>query len=199
METTAVTGHWAQRPGSDGHQADAAASMSISPNTGLGWRRFASCFDLASPRGGGRNRPRIQIDEPALREGLPLRKAQRRRYREWAVKAFCIAASGVADATRIHTHMRYAQFNDIIDSVAALDAEVIPIKTSRSCMELLDAFARFDSPNQAGPGVYDIHTPRIPERTDRVELLRRAAEVLPAESRGRTRTAACRPAPRWRR
>ena len=195
METPAVIVHWAQRPGSDGHQADVAASMSVSPNTG----RFASCFDLASPRGGGRNRSRIQIDEPALREGLPLRKAQRRRYREWAVKAFRIAASGVADATRSHTHMRYAQFNDIIDSVAALDADVIPIKTSRSCMELLDAFARFDSPNQAGPGVYDIHTPRIPERTDRVELLRRAAEVLPAESRGRTRTAACRPAPRWRR
>lgn len=98
METTAVIGHWAQHPGSDDHQADAAASMSISPNTGLGWRRFASCFDLASPRGGGRNRPRIQIDEPALREGLPLRKAQRRRYREWAVEAFRIDASGVADA-----------------------------------------------------------------------------------------------------
>lgn len=195
METTAVTGHWAQRPGSDGHQADAAASMSISPNTG----RIASCFDLASPRGGGRNRPRIQIDEPALREDLPLRKARRRRYREWAAEAFRIAASGVADATRIHTHMRYAQFNHIIDSVAALDAEVIPIEAWCSCMELLDAFARFDSPNQVEPGVYDTHSPCVPEGAERVELLRRAAEVLPAESRGRTRTAASRPAPRWRR
>ncbi|MCA7023572.1 MULTISPECIES: 5-methyltetrahydropteroyltriglutamate--homocysteine S-methyltransferase [Stenotrophomonas] len=123
----------------------------------------------------------IQIDEPALREGLPLRNAQRRRYLEWAVEAFRIAASGVADATQIHTHMCYAQFNDIIDSVAALDADVISIETSRSRMELLDAFARFDYPNQVGPGVYDIHSPRVPDRTEMVELLRRASEVLPAE------------------
>ncbi|WP_182335505.1 5-methyltetrahydropteroyltriglutamate--homocysteine S-methyltransferase [Stenotrophomonas acidaminiphila] len=123
----------------------------------------------------------IQIDEPALREGLPLRNAQRRRYLEWAVEAFRIAASGVADATQIHTHMCYAQFNDIIDSVAALDADVISIETSRSRMELLDAFARFDYPNQVGPGVYDIHSPRVPDRAEMVELLRRASEVLPAE------------------
>ncbi|WP_313214470.1 5-methyltetrahydropteroyltriglutamate--homocysteine S-methyltransferase [Stenotrophomonas acidaminiphila] len=123
----------------------------------------------------------IQIDEPALREGLPLRNAQRQRYLEWAVEAFRIAASGVADATQIHTHMCYAQFNDIIDSVAALDADVISIETSRSRMELLDAFARFDYPNQVGPGVYDIHSPRVPDRTEMVELLRRASEVLPAE------------------
>jgi len=123
----------------------------------------------------------IQIDEPALREGLPLRQAQRRQYLDWAVEAFRIAASGVADATQIHTHMCYAQFNDIIDSVAALDADVISIETSRSRMELLDAFARFDYPNQVGPGVYDIHSPRVPDCAEMVELLRRAAEVLPAE------------------
>jgi 5-methyltetrahydropteroyltriglutamate--homocysteine methyltransferase len=123
----------------------------------------------------------IQIDEPALREGLPLRQAQRRQYLDWAVEAFGIAASGVADATQIHTHMCYAQFNDIIDSVAALDADVISIETSRSRMELLDAFARFDYPNQVGPGVYDIHSPRVPDCAEMVELLRRAAQVLPAE------------------
>ena len=110
-----------------------------------------------------------------------MRNAQRQRYLEWAVEAFRIAASGVADATQIHTHMCYAQFNDIIDSVAALDADVISIETSRSRMELLDAFARFDYPNQVGPGVYDIHSPRVPDRTEMVELLRRASEVLPAE------------------
>ncbi|MGX9721395.1 5-methyltetrahydropteroyltriglutamate--homocysteine S-methyltransferase [Stenotrophomonas acidaminiphila] len=123
----------------------------------------------------------IQIDEPALREGLPLRRAQWPDYLAWAVEAFGIAASGVADATQIHTHMCYAQFNDIIDSVAALDADVISIETSRSRMELLDAFARFDYPNQVGPGVYDIHSPRVPDRAEMVELLRRAAAVLPAE------------------
>ncbi len=123
----------------------------------------------------------IQIDEPALREGLPLRHAQRRHYLDWAVQAFRIAASGVADATQIHTHMCYAQFNDIIDSVAALDADVISIETSRSRMELLDAFARFDYPNQVGPGVYDIHSPRVPDRAEMVDLLRKAADVLPAE------------------
>jgi len=123
----------------------------------------------------------IQIDEPALREGLPLRRAQRRQYLDWAVEAFGIAASGVADATQIHTHMCYAQFNDIIDAVAALDADVISIETSRSRMELLDAFARFDYPNQVGPGVYDIHSPRVPDSAEMVALLRRAADVLPAE------------------
>ncbi|KRG86748.1 5-methyltetrahydropteroyltriglutamate--homocysteine methyltransferase [Stenotrophomonas daejeonensis] len=122
----------------------------------------------------------IQIDEPALREGLPLRRAQWPAYLGWAVEAFRISASGVGDATQIHTHMCYAQFNDIIDSVAALDADVISIETSRSRMELLDAFARFDYPNQVGPGVYDIHSPRVPDRSEMVDLLRKAAEVLPA-------------------
>jgi len=123
----------------------------------------------------------IQIDEPALREGLPLRRAQWPAYLGWAVEAFRISASGVSDATQIHTHMCYAQFNDIIDSVAALDADVISIETSRSRMELLDAFARFDYPNQVGPGVYDIHSPRVPDRSEMVDLLRKAAEVLPAQ------------------
>ncbi|MCG8275360.1 5-methyltetrahydropteroyltriglutamate--homocysteine S-methyltransferase [Stenotrophomonas sp. NLF4-10] len=123
----------------------------------------------------------IQIDEPALREGLPLRRAQWPAYLGWAVEAFRISASGVGDATQIHTHMCYAQFNDIIDSVAALDADVISIETSRSRMELLDAFARFDYPNQVGPGVYDIHSPRVPDRSEMVDLLRKAAEVLPAQ------------------
>jgi len=123
----------------------------------------------------------IQIDEPALREGLPLRRAQWPAYLGWAVEAFRISASGVNDATQIHTHMCYAQFNDIIDSVAALDADVISIETSRSRMELLDAFARFDYPNQVGPGVYDIHSPRVPDRAEMVDLLRKAVEVLPAE------------------
>ena len=123
----------------------------------------------------------IQIDEPALREGLPLRRAQWQAYLDWAVQAFRISASGVGDATQIHTHMCYAQFNDIIDAVAALDADVISIETSRSRMELLDAFARFDYPNQVGPGVYDIHSPRVPDRGEMLDLLRKASRVLPAE------------------
>ncbi|MEG1679169.1 MAG: 5-methyltetrahydropteroyltriglutamate--homocysteine S-methyltransferase [Stenotrophomonas sp.] len=123
----------------------------------------------------------IQIDEPALREGLPLRRAQWQSYLDWAVESFRISASGVADATQIHTHMCYAQFNDIIEAVAALDADVISIETSRSRMELLDAFARFDYPNQIGPGVYDIHSPRVPDSAEMVDLLRKAAAVLPAE------------------
>ncbi len=123
----------------------------------------------------------IQIDEPALREGLPLRRAQWQHYLDWAVQAFGISASGVADATQIHTHMCYAQFNDIIEAVAALDADVISIETSRSRMELLDAFARFDYPNQVGPGVYDIHSPRVPDPAEMVDLLRKASAVLPAQ------------------
>ena len=123
----------------------------------------------------------IQIDEPALREGLPLRRAQWQPYLDWAVEAFRISASGVDDATQIHTHMCYAQFNDIIEAVAALDADVISIETSRSRMELLDAFARFDYPNQVGPGVYDIHSPRVPDSAEMVELLRKASAVLPAQ------------------
>jgi 5-methyltetrahydropteroyltriglutamate--homocysteine methyltransferase len=120
----------------------------------------------------------IQIDEPALREGLPLRRDQWSAYLDWAVQCFRLSASGVADATQIHTHMCYSEFNDIIQAVAAMDADVISIETSRSRMELLDAFARFRYPNGIGPGVYDIHSPRIPTTAEMVELLEKARAVL---------------------
>lgn len=123
----------------------------------------------------------IQIDEPAIREGLPLRKAEWQNYLDWAVKAFRISASGVQDETQIHTHMCYSEFNDIIDSIAAMDADVITIETSRSQMELLNAFADFKYPNEIGPGVYDIHSPRVPNKDEMVELLKKAALVIPKE------------------
>ncbi|HEY5804110.1 MAG TPA: 5-methyltetrahydropteroyltriglutamate--homocysteine S-methyltransferase [Lysobacter sp.] len=122
----------------------------------------------------------IQIDEPALREGLPLRRADWPNYLAWAVDAFRLSAGAVADTTQIHTHMCYAEFNDIIDAVAALDADVISIETSRSRMELLDAFARFRYPNGIGPGVYDIHAPRVPSPDEIGELLGKAMQVIPA-------------------
>ncbi len=123
----------------------------------------------------------IQIDEAALREGLPLRKAQWQRYLDWAVEAFRITANGVADATQIHTHMCYSEFNDIIQAIAAMDADVITIETSRSDMELLDAFEHFQYPNEIGPGVYDIHSPNIPSQAHIVQLMKKAAERVPAE------------------
>lgn len=123
----------------------------------------------------------IQIDEPAIREGLPLRKAQWKDYLHWAVKAFRISASAVMDETQIHTHMCYSEFNDIIDSIAAMDADVITIETSRSQMELLHAFANFNYPNEIGPGVYDIHSPRVPNQEEMVHLLKKAATVIPKE------------------
>ena len=123
----------------------------------------------------------IQIDEPAIREGLPLRGADRQEYLDWAVDCFRLATSGVAAATQIHTHMCYSEFNDIIESVAALDADVITIETSRSRMALLKAFEDFDYPNAIGPGVYDIHSPNVPEASAMVALLRQAARCLPAE------------------
>ncbi len=122
----------------------------------------------------------IQIDEPALREGLPLRRAKWDAYLDWATRAFRIAASGAHDATQIHTHMCYAEFNDILPSIAALDADVITIETSRSDMQLLDGFGRFSYPNGIGPGVYDIHSPRVPATDDIERLLRKAAQVIPA-------------------
>ncbi|HHJ39149.1 MAG: 5-methyltetrahydropteroyltriglutamate--homocysteine methyltransferase [Methylothermaceae bacteria B42] len=121
----------------------------------------------------------IQIDEPALREGLPLRKKDWPAYLEWAVRSFRIAASCVKDETQIHTHMCYAEFNDIIESIAALDADVITIETSRSKMELLDAFANFEYPNEIGPGVYDIHSPNIPTVEEIVTLLEAAMTKIP--------------------
>jgi len=124
----------------------------------------------------------VQIDEAALREGLPLRKAKRPHYLEWAVKAFRVAASGVEDETQIHTHMCYSEFNDIIEHIAAMDADVITIETSRSQMELLHAFAHFEYPNEIGPGVYDIHSPRVPSREEMISLLTKAADLLPAQN-----------------
>jgi 5-methyltetrahydropteroyltriglutamate--homocysteine methyltransferase len=123
----------------------------------------------------------IQIDEPAIREGLPLRRAQWPDYLAWAARAFRVAAGGVADATQIHTHMCYAEFNDILPAIAAMDADVITIETSRSQMELLDGFARFEYPNEIGPGVYDIHSPRVPAVDEMVALMRKAAAVVPAQ------------------
>ena len=123
----------------------------------------------------------IQIDEPALREGLPLRQGDWAAYLEWAVRAFRISAAGVADETQIHTHMCYAEFNDILPSIAAMDADVITIETSRSAMELLDGFGAFDYPNEIGPGVYDIHSPRVPGVEAMTRLLERACEVIPPQ------------------
>jgi 5-methyltetrahydropteroyltriglutamate--homocysteine methyltransferase len=121
----------------------------------------------------------IQIDEPAIREGLPLKREDWAAYLDWAVKAFRISASGVQDDTQIHTHMCYSEFNDIIESIAAMDADVITIETSRSQMELLDVFADFKYPNEIGPGVYDIHSPRVPKREEMIALLKKARAVIP--------------------
>ena len=121
----------------------------------------------------------IQIDEAAFREGLPLRRAQWQGYLNWASEAFRLCASGVRDETQIHTHMCYSEFNDVIESIAAMDADVITIETSRSDMELLEAFEAFDYPNDIGPGVYDIHSPRVPDSREMLKLLRKAAERIP--------------------
>lgn len=123
----------------------------------------------------------IQIDEPAIREGLPLQRKDWQGYLDWAVEAFCIAASGVKDETQIHTHICYSEFNDIIQSIANMDADVISIETSRSDMELLDAFVDFRYPNEIGPGVYDIHSPRVPSVEEIEILLANASELLPPE------------------
>ncbi len=124
----------------------------------------------------------IQIDEPAIREGLPLRKKDWAAYLDWAVRAFRLSASGVKDETQIHTHMCYSEFNDIIEHIAAMDADVITIETSRSQMELLEAFADFKYPNEIGPGVYDIHSPRIPHAEEMEALLEKAVALLPARN-----------------
>ncbi|GGI53164.1 5-methyltetrahydropteroyltriglutamate--homocysteine S-methyltransferase [Oxalicibacterium solurbis] len=121
----------------------------------------------------------IQIDEPAFREGLPLKAADWPHYLDWAVRAFRITASGVRDDTQIHTHMCYSEFNDILPWIAAMDADVITIETSRSDMELLDGFGEFDYPNDIGPGVYDIHSPRVPRVEEMQRLLRKARGVIP--------------------
>ena len=123
----------------------------------------------------------VQIDEAAFREGLPLRRSQWGHYLDWAVDAFRLCASGVRDETQIHTHMCYSEFNDVIEAIAAMDADVITIETSRSQMELLEAFRAFDYPNDIGPGVYDIHSPRVPDTAEMVQLLQKASERIPAE------------------
>jgi len=123
----------------------------------------------------------IQIDEPAFREGLPLKRRDWGGYLAWAVRAFKLTAGGVRDETQIHTHMCYSEFNDILPSIAAMDADVITIETSRSNMELLDGFGRFAYPNEIGPGVYDIHAPRVPSAEAMQRLLERACEVIPPE------------------
>ncbi|PMS19090.1 5-methyltetrahydropteroyltriglutamate--homocysteine S-methyltransferase [Trinickia dabaoshanensis] len=123
----------------------------------------------------------VQIDEPAFREGLPLRESDWPAYLEWAARAFRISSAAVSDETQIHTHMCYSEFNDILPAIAAMDADVITIETSRSAMELLDGFGAFAYPNEIGPGVYDIHSPRVPS-VDAIErLLERACEVIPLE------------------
>jgi 5-methyltetrahydropteroyltriglutamate--homocysteine methyltransferase len=124
----------------------------------------------------------IQIDEPALREGLPLRREDWKHYLEWSVDAFRLTAAGVRDETQIHTHMCYAEFNDIIEAIARLDADVITIETSRSNMELLEAFEAFRYPNEIGPGVWDIHSPRVPTIEEMVRLMEKAARLLPPEN-----------------
>ncbi len=122
----------------------------------------------------------IQIDEAALREGLPIRKNNWQNYLNWSVEAFRVTASGVKDETQIHTHMCYSEFNDIIEAIAKMDADVISIETSRSQMELLNAFVNFKYPNEIGPGVYDIHSPRVPTQEEMESLLSKALDVLDA-------------------
>ncbi len=168
--------------------------MLTGPVTILNWSfvrddqpRSVSCFQLAlAIREEVRDLEKagirlIQIDEAALREGLPLRKSQWKAYLDWAVESFRIAANGVKDETQIHTHMCYSEFNDILPAIAAMDADVITIETSRSDMELLDAFDDFRYPNEIGPGVYDIHSPNIPTEEHIVHLMKKAAERIPAE------------------
>jgi len=120
----------------------------------------------------------IQIDEPALREGLPLKKGKWKNYLDWSVECFRIASSVVKDETQIHTHMCYGEFDDIIDSIAALEADVISIETSRSRMELLKTFEKFKYPNEIGPGVFDIHSPRVPSTQEMTNLLTKAIKNI---------------------
>ncbi|WP_304335030.1 5-methyltetrahydropteroyltriglutamate--homocysteine S-methyltransferase [Conchiformibius steedae] len=123
----------------------------------------------------------IQIDEPAIREAMPLKKAQWDEYLAWACEAFRLSSTGAEDSTQIHTHMCYSEFNDILPAIASMDADVITIETSRSDMELLTAFGDFKYPNDIGPGVYDIHSPRVPTAAEVEHLLRKAMEVVPVE------------------
>lgn len=123
----------------------------------------------------------IQIDEPAIREGLPLKRAQWEEYFAWAIKCFKLTASGVADDTQIHTHMCYSEFGDMVQSIADMDADVISIEAARSAMDLLDTLKHIEYPNAIGPGVYDIHSPRVPSEEEMIFLLQKALQVIPAE------------------
>ncbi|GAA8968540.1 5-methyltetrahydropteroyltriglutamate--homocysteine S-methyltransferase [Helicobacter pylori] len=123
----------------------------------------------------------IQIDEPAIREAMPLKKSQWKEFLDWACESFRLSSTGAKDCTQIHTHMCYSEFNDILDAIASMDADVITIETSRSDMELLNAFGDFKYPNDIGPGVYDIHSPRVPTDAEVEHLLRKAMEVVPVE------------------
>jgi 5-methyltetrahydropteroyltriglutamate--homocysteine methyltransferase len=123
-----------------------------------------------------------QVDEPAIREGLPLRKKDWKDYLQWAIDCFRLTTSGVKDETQIHTHMCYSEFNDIIEWIAKMDADVISIEASRSKMELLKAFQDFRYPNEIGPGVYDIHSPRIPSKEEIKDLIKKAIEVIPLKN-----------------
>ena len=121
------------------------------------------------------------MDEPALRELLPLGKADQAAYLDWSVNSFRLATAGAADSTQIHTHLCYSEFGDILDAIAAMDADVVTIEASRSRMDLLAAFGAQRYPNDIGPGVYDIHSPRVPDTDEMVALLARAAEVIAPE------------------
>lgn len=123
----------------------------------------------------------IQIDEAAFSEGMPIKSRDKKAYLEWAVESFRLATSGVADSTQIHSHMCYSEFNDIVQSIAAMDADVISIESSRSGMELLEAFRDYSYPNEIGPGIYDIHSPRVPSVEEMENLLRRALGFIPKE------------------
>ena len=123
----------------------------------------------------------IQIDEPAIREAMPLKKSQWKEFLDWACESFRLSSTGAEDSTQIHTHMCYSEFNDILNAIASMDADVITIETSRSDMELLNAFGDFKYPNDIGPGVYDIHSPRVPTDAEVEHLLRKAMEVVPVE------------------
>ena len=123
----------------------------------------------------------IQIDEPAIREAMPLKKNQWDEYLAWACESFRLTSTGTANSTQIHTHMCYSEFNDIMQAIADLDADVITIETSRSDMELLKAFDDFNYPNEIGPGVYDIHSPNVPSVESMVDLMEKALKQIPKE------------------
>jgi 5-methyltetrahydropteroyltriglutamate--homocysteine methyltransferase len=123
----------------------------------------------------------IQIDEPAFREGLPLRQDEQEAYLQWATECFRLASSGVRDETQIHTHMCYAEFNDIIEAIGRLDADVISVEASRSKMELLGTFEKYQYAGDIGPGIYDIHSPNIPSQVEMEALISKAAQVVPIQ------------------